>query len=248
LSTPVQWLRSLLFTTLLFLVTLVAGVVVLVAAALPLSIEQRYVIPRSWGLVLCWLARVLCGIDYVVEGREHLPTRPFISLWKHSSAWETMAQMFVVPTASWLLKRELLWIPVVGWAVRTYNPIAIDRSAGHSAVNQVVRQGRERLASGMGVIVYPEGTRTAPGQTRKYGVSGALLAIETGAPIVPIAHNSGYFWRRRGLLKKPGTIYVVIGPPIDPSGKEPREINNLAQRWIEATIADIVARPGGKPA
>jgi len=243
-----QWIRSLLFTVLFFVTTLAFGVVVLLTALLPLSIEQRYVIPRNWGLFETWLARVVCGIDYVVEGRENLPREPFVSLWKHSTAWETMAQMFVVPTASWLLKREVLWIPVVGWAVKTYWPIAIDRSAGHSAVNQVIRQGRERLAAGMGVIVYPEGTRVAPGQTRKYGVSGALLAIEAGAPVVPIAHNAGYFWRRRSLLKKPGTIYVVIGRPIDPEGLDAREINQRAQQWIEATIAEIVTRPGGQPA
>jgi 1-acyl-sn-glycerol-3-phosphate acyltransferase len=221
--------------------------VVLVSALLPLSIEQRYVIPRYWGLLLTWLAKAICGIDYVVEGRENLPDVPFVSLWKHSSSWETMAQMFVVPPAAWSLKREVLWIPVVGWAVKTYKPIAINRGAGHSAVNQVVRQGRERLAAGMGVIVYPEGTRMAPGQTRKYGVSGALLAVESGAPIVPIAHNSGYLWKRRSLLKHPGTIYVVIGKPIDTRGLDARQVNEQAQRWIETTIAEIIQRPGGRP-
>jgi 1-acyl-sn-glycerol-3-phosphate acyltransferase len=242
-----QWVRSLLFTSLLFVTTMAFGVVVLLSALLPLSIEQRYVIPRYWGLFECWLAKAVCGMNYVVEGRENLPDVPFVSLWKHSTAWETMAQMFVVPTAAWLLKREVLWIPIVGWAVGTYKPIAINRSAGHSAVNQVVKQGRERLAAGMGVVVYPEGTRVAPGQTRKYGVSGALLAIEAGAPIVPIAHNSGYFWPRRSLLKRAGTIYVVIGKPIDPTGLDAREINRRAQEWIEATIAEIVTRPGGRP-
>jgi 1-acyl-sn-glycerol-3-phosphate acyltransferase len=161
--------------------------------------------------------------------------------------WETLAQMFVVPPAAWSLKREVIWIPIVGWAVSTFKPIAINRSAGHSAVHQMVQQGRERLACGMGVIVYPEGTRMAPGQTRKYGVSGALLACETGAPVVPIAHNSGYFWRRRSLLKKAGTIRVVIGPPIDPAGLTPREVNERAQQWIEAKVAEIVAQPGGQP-
>ena len=242
-----QWVRSLVFTGLMFLTTAFFGVVVLVAACLPLSLEQRYAIPRAWGRLLTWLAGIVCGLTYTIEGSEHLPQRPFISLWKHSSAWETMAQMFVVPPAAWLLKREVLWIPIVGWAVRTCKPIAINRKAGHSAVNQVVAQGRERLAAGMGVIVYPEGTRVAPGHTRKYGVSGALLSCETGAPIVPIAHNSGYFWRRRGLLKKPGTIRVVIGPPIYPAGLTPRELNDRAQQWIEATIAEIVAAPGGQP-
>ena len=240
-------LRSLLYTTLLFLVTLVFGVIVLGSALLPLTIEQRYVIPRTWGRFLTWLAGAICGLRYVVEGQQNLPDKPFISLWKHSSAWETMAQMFVVPTASWLLKREVIWIPVIGWAVSTYKPIAINRSAGHSAVNQVVRQGRERLAAGMGVIVYPEGTRVAPGQTRKYGISGALLATETGTLVVPIAHNAGHFWRRRSILKKPGLIRVVIGPPIDPRGLTAREVNERAQQWIEAKIAEIIAQPGGQP-
>ena len=242
-----QLIRSVIFTVLMFLLTVIFGVVVLVGAVLPLSLEQRYVIPRTWGLVLTWLAGVVCGLRYTIEGKENLPDRPFISLWKHSSSWETMAQMFVVPPASWLLKREVLWIPIVGWAVRTYKPIAIDRSAGHSAVNQVVSQGRERLAAGMGVIVYPEGTRVAPGENRKFGVSGALLACETGAPVVPIAHTSGYYWRRRSLLKRPGTIRVVIGPAIDPAGLTPRELNERAQKWIEGTIAEIVASKEGVP-
>ena len=242
-----QWVRSLIYTVLLFAGTMAFGVVVLVSALLPLSIEQRYVIPRNWGLFHTWLAKVVCGLDYKVEGQENLPAVPFVSLWKHSSTWDTLAQMFVVPTASWLLKREVIWIPVVGWAVSTYKPIAINRSAGGSAVNQVVRQGKERLAAGMGVIVYPEGTRVLPGQTRKYGISGALLAKEAGAPIVPIAHNSGYLWPRRSPLKKQGTIYVVIGKPIDPTGLDAREINARAQAWIESTIAEIIKRPDGNP-
>ncbi len=242
-----QAIRSLIYTALAALVTGVFGVIVLISALLPLSIEQRYVIPRTWGLFLTWLAGAICGLKYTVEGQENLPQQPFISLWKHSSTWDTFAQMFVVPPAAWLLKREVIWIPIVGWAVSTYKPIAINRSAGHSAVNQVVKQGRERLASGMGIVVYPEGTRVAPGETRKYGISGALLATQTGALVVPIAHNSGYFWRRRSIMKKAGTIRVVIGPPIDPTGMDPRELNTQAQQWIEARIAEMVAQPGGRP-
>jgi 1-acyl-sn-glycerol-3-phosphate acyltransferase len=242
-----QALRSLLYTTLFIAVTAVFGVIVLVSAMLPLTLEQRYVIPRTWGLFLTWLAGVVCGLSYTIEGQENLPDRPFISLWKHSSTWDTLAQMFVVPPAAWLLKREVIWIPIVGWAVSTYKPIAINRSAGQSAVNQVIAQGRERLAAGMGIVVYPEGTRMPPGETRKYGSSGALLAIQTGTPIVPIAHNSGYFWKRRAWMKYPGTIRVVIGPPIDPTGLDPREVNARAQQWIEGKIAEIVAQPGGQP-
>jgi len=241
-----QWIRSLVYTTMLFAGTIAFGVAVLISALLPLTIEQRYVIPRNWGLFHTWLAKAICGLGYVVEGQENLPQGPFVSLWKHSSTWDTLAQMFVVPPAAWLLKREVTWIPIIGWAVSTYKPIAINRNARSSAVNQVVKQGKERLAAGMGVIVYPEGTRVAAGQTRKYGVSGALLAREAGVPVVPIAHNSAYLWPRRSPLKKKGTIYVVIGKPIDPSGMDPREINERAQQWVEATIAELIQRPGGR--
>ena len=241
-----QWLRSLVFTILLGLVTLFYAVVVIALMWLPPA--QHYAVPRAWAHTLLWLLKVLCGLDYQVRGQENLPSEPFISFWKHSSTWETFAQMLLVPRATWILKREVLWIPLVGWAVMRFKPIAINRRAGTSAVNQVVRQGRERLAEGLGVIIYPEGTRMPPGETRKYGVSGALLATETGTKVVPIAHNSGYFWRRRGLMKYAGTIHVSIGPPIDPTGLDPREVNNRAQAWIEAEIARIVAQPDGKPA
>ena len=242
-----QAIRSLIYTTLMALVTGVTGVIVILSALLPLTIKQRYVIPRTWGLFLTWLAGVICGLKYTVEGQENLPQQPFISLWKHSSTWDTFAQMFVVPPAAWLLKREVLWIPIVGWAVITFKPIAINRSAGHSAVNQVIKQGRERLASGMGIVVYPEGTRVAPGETRRYGISGALLATQTGALVVPIAHNSGYYWRRRSIMKRAGTIRVVIGPPIDPTGMDPRELNAQVQQWIESKIAEMMVQSGDKP-
>jgi 1-acyl-sn-glycerol-3-phosphate acyltransferase len=242
-----QLIRSCIYTGLLIAVTFVAAIAVLVAAALPLSLGKRYVIPIVWGRTLTWLCGVVVGLKYTVEGQENLPKEPFVSLWKHSSTWEVLAQMFVVPPASWSLKAELLKAPLLGWAVACYQPIGIDRKGGGSAVNQMVAQGRERLAAGLGVIVYPEGTRMPPGQTRKYGIAGALLATETGAPVVPIAHNAGYFWPRQSLLKKPGMVRVVIGPPIDPKGLTPREVNERAQQWIEAKIAEIVAEPGGQP-
>ena len=149
--------------------------------------------------------------------------------------------------AAWIQKKELLWIQLVGWATLLYKPITIDRKAGHTSVNQVVTQGRQRFEEGLGVIIYPEGTRMPVGETRKYGISGALLATKTGRKAVPIAHNAGYFWGKRSLLKQPGNIQVIIGPPIDPAGLEPREVNEQAQQWIESTIAAMVSQVGGKP-
>ena len=130
-------------------------------------------------------------------------------------------------------------IPLIGWATALLKPIAINRSAGHRAVNQVVEQGRQRLAEGLWILLFPEGTRVAPGQTRKYGMSGALLASQTGAKLLPIAHNAGDFWPRRGLLKRRGTIRVVIGPPIETLGRDPRELNAEAQSWIEGKMREI---------
>jgi 1-acyl-sn-glycerol-3-phosphate acyltransferase len=118
-------------------------------------------------------------------------------------------------------------------------PIAINRGARSQAVQQVVAQGRERLASGMWILIFPEGTRVRVGETRKFGLSGALLATQTGRKIVPVAHDAGRYWRRRGLLKKPGTVRVVIGPPIDPAGLDPRELNERVKRWIDAKTAEL---------
>ena len=237
-----QHLRSLIYTVMLFLTTAFFAIVVIVFMWLPPA--RLYAVPRTWARLNLWLLKTLCGLDYRIEGAEHLPDVPFISMWKHSSTWETIAQMLLVPRASWLLKREILWVPVLGWAIARFKPIAIDRKAGGTAVNQVVTQGRERLSEGLGVIIYPEGTRVAPGETRKFGMSGALLASQSGAPLVPIAHDSGYYWRRRGLHKRSGTIRVVIGPPLDPRGLEPREITERAKEWVDSTVAELARQQG----
>jgi 1-acyl-sn-glycerol-3-phosphate acyltransferase len=243
-----QFLRSLVFTILFYSLSLLFAAFLLLTAVIPMPLERRFAIgPRAWGSWNLWLLKAICGLGYTVEGRENLPAEPFIAMWKHSSTWETLAMMVIGPSAAWIQKKEVLWIPLVGWATLVYKPITIDRKAGHTSVNQVVTQGIERLAQGLGVLIYPEGTRMPPGQTRKYGISGALLATRSGRLAVPIAHNAGYFWSKRGLLKHPGNIRVIIGPPIDATGRDPREINECAQRWIEETLADITAQPGGKP-
>jgi 1-acyl-sn-glycerol-3-phosphate acyltransferase len=232
-----QWLASLVYTTFLFLSTAVFAVVVLGTCVLPY--RMRYAVARSWARTQLWAVRVLCGLDYVVEGREHIPPGSHISMWKHSSTWETIAQIVLFPPQAWVLKREILWIPFVGWGTWLMRPIAINRGAKGQAVQQVVAQGRERLASGMWVLVFPEGTRVKMGQTRKFGISGALLATQTGRMIVPVAHDAGRYWPRRGLLKKRGRVRVVVGPPIDPAGLEPRELNERVKAWIDAKTAEL---------
>ncbi|MBS0387218.1 MAG: 1-acyl-sn-glycerol-3-phosphate acyltransferase [Proteobacteria bacterium] len=228
-----QWLASLLFTMFLFAWTGFYAVMFVVVGPL-MAFRQRFVMARIWGGTLLAALKLICRLDYRVEGAENLPAGNHIALIKHSSAWETFGQVLLVPPHVWVLKRELVWVPFLGWALKLMRAIAIDRGAGKSAVQSVLEQGKQRLAEGEWIVIFPEGTRMPPGETRRYGVSGALLAIENERMIVPIAHDAGYYWPRRGLYKRPGTIRVVIGPPIPAAGREPREINEQAQAWIEA--------------
>lgn len=227
-------LRSLVFTTFFLLFTFLYAIF-FVAVSWLLPWRARFALARAWARVLLGALRLLCGLDYRIEGAEHLPRdEACIALVKHASTWETVAQAALLPPQVWVLKRELMWIPFIGWGLKLLRAIAIDRGAGGAAVRHLIEQGRGRLADGQWIVVFPEGTRMPPGETRRYGVGGAAVAAETGARIVPVAHNAGYFWPRRGLLKKPGTIRVVIGPPIETRGRDPRAINEEAQRFIEA--------------
>ncbi len=202
---------------------------------------KQYAIARNWCSVISFLARNICGLTYRVEGRENFPDEPGVMFIKHSSAFETYLQISEFPRAAWVLKRELLYVPFFGWTLRALDAIAINRSAGNAAVKQVIEQGKARLRKGIWVSIFPEGTRMAPGTTKRYGISGTLLAQAAGCKIVPIAHNAGYHWPRRARSIKPGEVVFVVGEPVDPAGRDPREVNNEIQAWMEATVARIVA-------
>jgi 1-acyl-sn-glycerol-3-phosphate acyltransferase len=232
-SGPLQWLGSLVFTAFFPVWTFFFAIFFVIACTM-LPYRGRFELARVWARVILAVLRWTCGLNYRVEGRELIPPGNHVALIKHSSSWETVAQALLLPPQVWVLKRELLWVPVVGWGIRQLRAIAVNRSAGQSAVRSVVEQGTARLAEGEWVVIFPEGTRMPPGETRKYGVSGALLAAETGKLIVPVAHDAGYYWPRRGLLKRRGTIRVVIGPPLVAAGRNPRDICAEAQAWIEA--------------
>jgi 1-acyl-sn-glycerol-3-phosphate acyltransferase len=230
-------IRASLFWLGLMVSTVVVGVALLLLAPFPFLVRQRF--STVWPYFNLWWLRVTCGLRHEVEGLEHIPDGAAIYLCKHQSAWETIVMESVLPPMVWVLKRELLRIPVFGWAVALLRPIGIDRSKGREAVEQLVTQGANRLEAGISVVVFPEGTRTAPGKKGKYRVGGALLAERTGFPVVPIAHNAGYFWPRRGFVKKPGVIRMVIGPAIDPKGLTAGEINKKAETWIEEKVAEL---------
>jgi 1-acyl-sn-glycerol-3-phosphate acyltransferase len=232
-----QWFGSIVFTSYLFVSVPIYGAIALVSG---LAVRDfAYRVAKAWVDSVLWLLRAACRLDFVVEGRANLPDTPCVVLLKHSSAWETLAQVQIFPRQTWVLKRELMWVPVFGWVLAFLKPIAIDRKGGGAAVQQVLAQGQARLAEGLYVMIFPEGTRMPAGQTRRYGMSGALLAAASGVPIVPVAHNAGYYWPRRGWLKRPGTIRVVVGEPIVTDGMEARALNERVQQWIEATVARL---------
>ena len=234
MSSIARYTGSLLFTVYLFLSVIVYGIAGVLVGPLPGRLTYRVAI--GWaGSVLC-LLKILCRLDYVVEGAEHLESDVCVVLLKHSSSWETIAQLKIFPRQTWVIKRELLWAPILGWVLSVLRPIAIDRKAGRAAVERVIVQGQERLEQGYWVMIFPEGTRVAAGQVKRYGLSGALLAIASGRPVIPVAHNAGEFWPRRGWRKRPGTIRLVIGAPIQTVGRDPRDLTNEVQQWIESTV------------
>jgi 1-acyl-sn-glycerol-3-phosphate acyltransferase len=238
-------LRSMLFTGLMFVSTVPWSLVVVAGRLFGSGVS--YVLVRAWARGVVWLARVLCGLNYRVEGAERLPDHACVVMLKHSSAYETLVQLLIFPRQCWVLKRELLWAPFFGWGAASVNPIGINRGAGRSAVDQVLRQGKQRLADGIWVMIFPEGTRMPPGQTRRYGISGTLLAQAVGTVLVPVAHDAGDYWPRRGWRKWPGTVVFSIGDAVDPAGCDPRKVNEEIQAWIEGRVAELRAGHGAPP-
>ena len=229
--------RSLIFAVLQTVVTIFFSIVALFS--FPFSAHARYRLITGYNHIVISLARWVLGIRYVVEGREHLPQTSTIIQAKHQSAWETVAFLCLFPPVSPVIKQELLKVPFFGWGFRLLNPIAIDRSAGREALKQIVRQGKEKLAAGFWVLVFPEGTRVAPGEKGKYGIGGSWLAAETGTPVVPIAHNAGEVWPKNAFIKRPGTITVRIGPVISAEGKTASELTRAVESWIETEMARL---------
>ena len=231
------WIRS----TLLFLVQFISAPIICIAMLIcfPLGFKVLYGCVRIYTGVAIFAARWICGINYRVIGRENIPLTPSIVLSKHQSTWETFFFLQLFPPQVWLLKRELFRIPFFGWGLAMLRPIAIDRSEKLSALRQLIQQGKQRLAQGLWIVIFPEGTRTRPGESPAYARGGALLATKTNTPVVPVALNSGLYWQRDSFLKRAGTITVSIGKPIDPAGMRPEDLNTRLKNWIEAEMQQL---------
>ena len=234
--------RSLLFSLGMIASTGIMATVIVLCFFLPFP--RRYRLCQFWSRFNLWWLRVTCRIDYRLSGIEHIPDHPAIVMAKHQSTWETLFLSQYLPPVAWVIKRELLWFPFFGWALALVRPIAINRRAGASAVKQVIRQGIVHLRQGQWVVIFPEGTRVAPGTRQRYGMGGAVLAAHSGCPILPVAHNAGEFWSRGGFLKRPGTIRVVFGPQIASKSHSPQELSRQVEEWIEGAMTRLGADPG----
>jgi 1-acyl-sn-glycerol-3-phosphate acyltransferase len=234
-------LRSTVFLLLQAIIT--PPYAMLAIATSPLPRLTRYHVISCWSKIMVWLARLVLGIRWEIVGRENIPTTPSIVMVKHQSAWETMALQLFFPPHVYVLKRELLRIPFFGWGLALMSPIAIDRNSGMRSLKQTLQQGRERLSQGFSVVIFPEGTRVAPGVRRKYQVGGAWLACKAGAPVVPVAHNAGELWSRNSLVRYPGVVRMVIGAPIDTRGVPPDEVIRQVEDWIEGQMSGISSMP-----
>ncbi len=230
-------LRSAVFALLQIALTILFTFVAF--ASFPFSPHTRYRMITGYNRTVIWLARVILGIRYVVLGRENLPKTPAVIMSKHQSAWETVAFLCLFPPVAAVIKQELLDLPFFGWAYRMLSPIAIDRLAGRAALKKIVEQGRDKLAQGFWVLVFPEGERVAAGEKGRYGIGGGWLAANTGAPVVPVAHNAGEVWAKDAFIKYPGTITISIGPVISSQDKSASEIMREVEAWIETEMTRL---------
>lgn len=235
-------LRVTLFYLLLSTSAVIWGLLMLlIGPFLPYRTRFKVVL-EWWCRMAIWLTRHLVGIRYEVSGVENIPDQAGVILANHQSTWETFFLQQVFRPQTQLIKKELLYVPFFGWAFALLKPIAINRSKARSSLQQLNRIGGERLRDGVWVLVFPEGTRVLPGQPIKFTRGGAALACANNAPVVPVAHNAGEFWPKRGWGKRPGTVQVKIGPAIYPKGPDPRsivEVNKQAEAWVQQAMREI---------
>lgn len=227
-----QLFRSMLFSITMFITTFMVAVAASLLVFFPFEVRAKYIRPYSQFNI--WVLKIICGIRYEVVGRENIPTENFIIFSNHQSTWETFALQLIFPPVSFVVKKELLRVPFFGWALALLKPISIKRSSGRAALKQLIEQGIERLKENIIVVIFPEGTRLAPGATSEFKKGGAILAEKSGYPVVPVAHNAGYYWPKRGFMKKKGLVTIHIGKPIPTKDRKAKDIMNDAENYIRS--------------
>jgi len=230
-------LRSLLFYIGQIISTILIAPIGIIA--FPLDFKKRYYLITRWAVFNLWWLKICCNVTYEIKGKDNIPGKPCIVMSKHQSAFETLALQQIFIPQVWILKKELLQIPIYGWGLASMQPIAINRNSTIKSFRQIADQGCERLQKGYWVIIFPEGTRVAPNKKKKYLPGGGMLAEKSGAQVVPVAHNAGRLWSRNSMIKKPGLITIKIGPVIESENKSAKEITDEVENWIEKEVGEL---------
>lgn len=195
---------------------------------------RRSKIIAGWAMFVTWWLKITCGLTHEIKGLDNIPKQPCVFACAHQSTWETIATQTFLPPLAWVLKKELLKIPVFGWGLWATDPIAIDRSDRRLALDQVIEQGINKIKEGRYVLIFPEGTRTPYGEKGRYRKGAARLAKKANVPIIPIAHNAGKYWSNTIPWIKSGTVSCVFGPEISTKNKTDLQITNEIEQWIES--------------
>lgn len=235
---PKNYIGSTLLFLGIFSTATIAGFLIIVGMVTTFKI--RWQIAHAWCAIIGWMTKVFCGLTYEVEGMEHIdPQQPAIILSNHQSAWETLALRSILPAHSVVIKRELLLLPIWGWALLALKSIVINRKNQRAALRSLLTKGSQYLDEGLWVLVFPEGTRAGAKELLKFNVGGAMLAHKTGVPVIPVAHNAGDFWPRYSFFKYPGVIKLKIGAPIATQGRKATDINAEAEAWIRQALQEM---------
>ena len=229
-----QFFRSLIFSFVMFFGTFLIAIASAILIFFPFHTRAKYMRPYSQFNI--WALKRICGIRYKVIGMENLPTGSYIIFSNHQSTWETFVLQLIFPPVAFVIKKELLYVPFFGWALALLKPISIKRSSGREALKQLIKQGIERLNDNIIVVIFPEGTRIPPTEKVEFKKGGAILAEKSGYPVVPVAHNAGYYWPKRGFLKKKGLITIHIGKAIQTEGRKAKDIMDEAEAFITTHI------------
>ena len=224
------FIRAVLLTTGAILVLVIIALVILLCFFMPLKF--RYSITVLWAKFVIWWLKITINLDYRIIGLEHMIKTPCVILSNHQSTWETIAFQLVFPQQVWVLKRELLYIPIFGWGLALIAPITINRAKKQQAIKTMIKQGANRLSRGLWVVVFPEGTRSG-GQVRHYQAGGAMIAKSSGVPILPVYHNAGKYWKKGQFVKSSGTIELVIGKAIVTQDKSAKDLSLEVENWAK---------------
>ena len=232
-----QVLRSAIFTLVMTIATCLWVIPCIIARLFPYHI--CFAIVSGWCTFNVSCARIICGIKYEIHGLENIPDQPCVIMSNHQSTWETLAYPSIFPTLTWVIKKELLYVPFFGWGIASTQPIALNRSQGKKALRQLIKDGREKINLGRYILIFPEGTRIPYGEERALKAGGFVLAKQAKVNILPVAHDSGRLWPRNGFLKTPGTIQLRIGKVIETQDLSAEQMRAAYARWLKSTRQDI---------